>query len=239
MAPRSALQNPNYMIELIKHTGGRGAGGTAALSAFDSIIATLPEELSLNVQSEYEARYANLLTHTDVGSIIRDVGQFAGFSVFYQALTSMLWIGSDGLELSLQMLFDAETDPRKDVTDQIAKLQSWVLPTISESTNLLLFAPGPTPMDPQRNQVSVHIGRFLTLDSVIIPSAASNIKMAFDKNGQPISASVDVTIRTYVTPYQQQFLNFFGKRMEEIVQGAQLDASKIQSFQSFITGGGG
>jgi hypothetical protein len=63
--------------------------------------------------------------------------------------------------------------------------------------------------------------------------------MAFDKNGQPISASVDVTIRTYVTPYQQQFLNFFGKRMEEIVQGAQLDASKIQSFQSFITGGGG
>jgi len=235
MAPRRAIQNPNYKIEIAKFNN-KSVAGKANNSAYDSILATIPEEIALNVQSEYEARYANFFAESRIGQAVKEFQNLTGAGLFFQALTSQLWINSDPLELSLQLLFDAEEDAQKDVVDQVVKLQSWVMPTIDESDSNILYAPGPTPYDPNSGRVVVSIGRFLTLDSVIIPSVSATYKAAMDKNGQPISATVDVTFRTYITPHQQEFMDYFRNFDNLSSVAAPKGAANIENFFSKIRG---
>lgn len=201
MADRKTRGNPNYTIEIVKYNVRDGSG-----SPRESITATLPEEIALNVQSEYEARYANFLNERL--PFATNFQALAGAGVFYQALTSQLWISSDPLEISLTLLFDAVDDAGREVTSQVSKLQSWVMPTISESDGIL-YSPGPTPLNPEDGRVVVSIGRFMTLNSAIIPSVNATYKVMPDENGQFISATADVTFRTFLTPNQKEFLAYF------------------------------
>lgn len=202
MTNRKTRGNPNYMIEIVKYNTRNLSGPPR-----ETITATLPEEIALSVQSEYEARYANFLNERM--PLLGNFQALAGAGVYFQALTSQLWISSDPLEISLTLLFDAVDDAGQEVTSQVSKLQSWVMPTMSETEDFILYSPGPTPLNPEDGRVVVSIGRFLTLNSAIIPSVNATYKVMPDENGQFISATADVTFRTFLTPHQKEFLAYF------------------------------
>jgi hypothetical protein len=198
MAPRNLRANPNYLVQIKKNIG----------AGWDEVIASCPEEVSLQVASEYEARYANMLAEKlgAAGQLGTDI---FGAGAFHQALTSQLWVNSSPLELQLTIIFDAETDAATEVMEQTKKLMSWVMP--SRTTDVTIESPGPTLSDPDKNRIILHIGRTLTFNSVVIPSVNVNYVGAADANGNYIAASADVTFRTFLTPHREEFLTYFNQ----------------------------
>ena len=89
---------------------------------------------------------------------------------------------------------------------------------VPEIFRTILHAPGPTIFDAalgrQSTQIELHIGRLIHLHSVIINSISVNIPTRYTRNGYPIQADVDVSLRTHWTlsreDYERQL--FLGNR---------------------------
>ncbi len=240
MAPRSASKNPNYAIQIKKNSANPGTGD-AKNTGWDEVIATMPEEIALSVQSEYEARYANFFAETMLGRGIKDFQNITGAGLFFQALTQQIWINSDPVELQMQLNFDADEDAYRDVVLPVTKLQSWVMPELSSTDSMVLNSPAPTFKDGEASRCIVHVGRFFTLNSVVIPSVNATFKGAPDKNGQPISATVDITFRTLLTPHRNEFLQYFrnGGPGNENLPNGQVNIDNFTSrLADFFTPGG-
>lgn len=214
MLPEFARSNPNYFVEIKKRTtpGSTGlAGGLGEQAAgWSSVMGTLPEELAMQVSSQFEAKAANFLANqfggiSDAITLMRSV---TGASPYLQGLTQQMWVDSEPFELNLTLNFDAETDAYKDVMEPTTRLMSWVLPTAT--TGFMLQSPAPTVYDPELNRIVVHIGRSIMLPSVIIPTVSVTHSGLPDKNGNFIRATAEVTIRTILTPHAGDLLSFFG-----------------------------
>lgn len=110
------------------------------------VKAYLPEDISFDARANYDAPFAQGLNGSLplLGSALRMIG--VNFTA--QVLTAQVWQGTEPLEFSLPLVFQAEQDVQREVLDPIKALLSFVWPS-AKGAGSLLRAPGPS-IDPQR-----------------------------------------------------------------------------------------
>lgn len=186
------------------------------------IIAAVPERIDLAVTSSWENQLPSSLKEISpmagiagqkIGAAtgaISNVLNVYGFNAVVQSFTRQSWISSSPVEINLPLIFDMETDAFIDVVTPVNQLQQLVLPWRVSPDSDILMPPGPAIADPDRGKVSIRIGRFLYIDSVIVVSAAPTFSMRLSSSGHPIAADVNVTIRTTETPARDDLDRMYG-----------------------------
>ncbi len=100
----------------------------------------LPEEITFDVSSQYEAPYAQGLN--SAFPIIGEVARALGVNLVNQAMTIQVWQGGTELNFQIPLVLQAETDASRDVIQPIKKLLKLTMP--KESVRGGVFeAPGP------------------------------------------------------------------------------------------------
>ena len=152
------------------------------------------------------------------------VGNITGMGTLSKWLTMSVWVSGSGMNLTIPMVFRAFDDPVLDVNDKIVQLMMMCAPG-STSTLGTLIAPGPTIASIAAKKagadlsntalsgeiITVTLGNFITLPSVIIDSVDVNCDNMYDANGQPISATVNVSIQTPMVLTKQDIVQLFNK----------------------------
>lgn len=199
--------NPNYKFRILK-------GGFTGNSAPEVLEGWLPETFDFRVQSDWEPLLMNLadISKASMGNDIL-AGGF-GHRVFLQSTTGQVWRGSGPIEFTLPIMLDAETNAYEDVTKKVLTLTKWCTPSFSGSKSFgagVLQAPGPSisqgavggPM------YTVEIGRFMAISNVIFPSMDVTFHTAPVESGDFIAADINLSIRTFFTPTQEDILGWF------------------------------
>jgi len=205
IAMPTETRNPNYLVMIKNHSPQLSPNE-------NTVIAYLPEQFELRLQSDWEPALANMIENVAGGA--QALGRsVAGQQLYDKLLTAQIWRNSDPLDLNLTLLFDAQVDAKRDVTDPIRRLVEWSMPR-RDPNSPTIHAPGPTVYqyvsgNSSQNRMSVRIGRMLYLDSVIIPSVDITWYAAPDKPGQFIAADVNIALRTFFTPDSADILQYF------------------------------
>jgi len=100
----------------------------------------LPEEITFDVSSQYEAPYAQGLNSSF--PIIGEIARALGVNLVNQAMTVQVWQGGTELNFMIPLVLQAETDASRDVIQPIKKLLKLTMPKESQRGGLL-EAPGP------------------------------------------------------------------------------------------------
>jgi hypothetical protein len=197
-------QNPNYMCEIF---GGE---------PYVSIMAPIPEEVAINLSSAWENRMpASFKELSDNIGGLTGAGLSAGMNYYgynkvLQSFTHQMWISSTPIELSLIMLFDAYNDAASDVLLPMAQLQQLVAPYRQSADSDLLHPPGPSPQDPQTGKISVRVGRFIFIPSVLVVDVNNTFETRLTADGIPIAGQSEITIRSIVTPARDDLALMYG-----------------------------
>jgi hypothetical protein len=124
--------------------------------------------------------------------------------------TSHVWRNSSGIELTLDMRFDAWSDSATDVLNPLEKLVAMYSPI---RDGLFLQPPGPTPAQYFSNNlqmmITVMIGNALTIDNLIPTTLGWEFENRFDTNGNPMCALVQANFISYVIPSMTDILKYF------------------------------
>jgi hypothetical protein len=201
--------NPNYLIEIRSDDNSNVLGEPNPIR----ILANIPETLMLATGSDWGQKLPstpldNLLQSLgNIGSLIDKFSTGRNFKPILGDLTFQVWESSSPLEFNLQLLFDAENDAYEDVVKPIQNLQKLSMPYYWGAGFML--PPGPSLIERNRGRISLRIGRFLAINSVILPTVNVIYSSRFDAKGQPISAQVEMTVRTVVTPDRSQYSRFY------------------------------
>lgn len=118
--------NPDYLVTIVQ-------------SDTNTIVqAPMPEEFMFDSASNYEAPFTQgLFATSGLASLLR----VAGVKLSNQALTAQLWQGSNDTVLSLDLDFQAESNPILEVRDPILKLLKMTTPYLTK--DLVMRSPGP------------------------------------------------------------------------------------------------
>lgn len=193
--------NPDYLLSLYCD------------DPFLQIIANIPENLMMATGSEWEPRMAGSLRSfiSNTGGILGQGASAAlwasNLDLVVQSLTYQVWQSSAPIEMNLTLLFDANTDPYLDVVKPMSDLQAFALPYSIEENSDILLSPGPSVVEPNRSRLSVRLGRFIYINSVVLINVSNTFDTRFH-NGQPISGQSEVTFRTINTPSRQEVTSF-------------------------------
>lgn len=175
--------NPAYMLTL--------ACATANLE----IVADLPEQTVLALQSNWEAR----MPGASVQQAARDneFTNMAGISPLSQEWgTRQMWVDTTPLEFSFHLLLDAQTSAYQDVFLPAVNILELVAP---ESWGDWLLPPGPSRIHKTKNAIMLAIGKMIRIDDGIIVAAQPTFDNRMDAQGYPIACDLEITIRTSVT----------------------------------------
>lgn len=127
-------------------------------------------------------------------------GKMTGLTTMSKWLTVATWVDGTGMNMTLPMEFRAFNDPIADVTDQVVRLMTMVAP--GEGKAGVLIAPGPSLIGLASDGklggevITVELGNFIRLSPVIVTNVSTEIKSQFDIDGNPMSATVNVSIQT-------------------------------------------
>lgn len=156
-----------------------------------SLVADLPESLNVTISNSWEPRFAAGLNEM-VGAF-DFMSRLIGENIMVQELSRMMWMNTTPIELPLTLTFDARNSAFEDVFKPMRALELLALPDLHGP---LLTAPGPSAKNPNRNRISIFIGRMWYFPSVVITSVSSayDTKMAAD--GYPISGQTEITFST-------------------------------------------
>lgn len=191
----SKSNNPNYMVH-IKSSG------------FE-VIADMPEETTTSLGSEWEAWFPSNGDGV-VGNAIRTL---AGTALRAQIMSTQTWTNSSPVEIPLELLFDAESNPQTEVYEPMRRLEMMALPSMSGN---ILYAPGPAPGLSQLYdntgslEVELSIGRMLHIPSVVITSVQSTFSSRLTQDGKPIAGRSSINFRTSITPSRQDWEQWTG-----------------------------
>lgn len=195
------------------------------------VLAQTPEEIGIQIDNEWEALVANgaiplpaFLGAGAIGVGVTGAQQFlqsSGIKLANQGLTSQIWRGTSPLEIQLPLLLNARRSAYDDVVVPMRNLIQLASPFSAgrrgeENTllNTIIHAPGPTLIDAitrtDANNISVSIGRLITIPSVVIISLQFDIQNRMTRDGWPVEANVNVVLRTHYTYLREDYETFFG-----------------------------
>ena len=218
---RRGQTNPSVYQILIS---GRARGYEGSQNI--DVLASIPEEFSLSISNEWEAMMSNGEIPIPgeggggfIGSFLTGAKHLArahGVARSMQGFTSGVWGGTSPLEFELPLLFNAKKDATTDVVEPIKDLIRLASPygvhlnaTQNDLFDRVIHAPGPTPFDTltnsQVNNISLYIGRFIHLPSVVITSIQADFPNRFTAEGQPVEANVNVGLKTHYTYLREDY----------------------------------
>lgn len=191
---------------------------TYIVAAEQSIIieAWLPETFMLDVNATYEAPFEQGL-----GSAMPSIGaiaRFLGLSLTTQAMTAQVWQGGSAINLSIPLIFQAETDAGTDVMLPIKQLLSLTMPK-DPSGGGFLTSPGPR-IDINKAKDGLTAAWSKVKDSgAAIAEAWTKSNGAFDTSvataatagnavAKTLSASIVNSVVNNISLYVGQFLYF-------------------------------
>lgn len=124
--------NPHYAVTIMQ---SESRGG----SPFVNVTAPMPDTFTFDTQSEYQAPFSQGLFGTGAISNLAKIG---GIRLTSQALTAQIWQGATDIQLGLELEFQAESDPDREVRQPIMALMRLSTASRNASTGMLQ-APGP------------------------------------------------------------------------------------------------
>lgn len=144
-----------------------------------------------------------------VGAAI-DLAKKAGAAAGVQAKTriqsAQIWESSDPISFSIPFTFIALKDAKEEVKDRVRTLLKAAAP--SEIMNgAVLRQPGPSVAGATTDtgrKISLRIGNWLLLDNCIIKRVEADVDVKPDKNGNYMSAKVNVQIESFFTCFTTQ-----------------------------------
>lgn len=190
----------------------------------------LPENFSMQLASQYDRPFAKPLS--EIGGDAAGAGGGAqnaenilrattGATTINKYLSGAVWSAGSTLTLSIPFVITAYDNAALEVTDKMKKLLQLVAP--SEGVGGMLMAPGPHVGNASAllagdfsgggqlsgDEVTLSIGRFLVFTPCIITDVNCTFDTQFDKTGQPIAATINVTFEAYWTTTKEDLDKFF------------------------------
>ncbi len=223
--------NPNYL--------------TTVMNGSKQVIGNSMAKLSIQVQNKW-VNIMEAMGFSEGGSgigstVATGVGtaMLATGNNFLPILaTSQVWRASTGVELTLDMRFDAVSDPVMDVLFPVQTLISMWMPTRGGATgvigtiatavgdllgtgavgsNSFLHPPGPTPAEfvaaggnpPGPNTITVMLGSMMVIKNLLPVDLQWEFENRFGADGNPRAAMVRVTMVSFTLPDANEMLSFF------------------------------
>lgn len=179
------------------------------------VTANLPEKIDFAVEGQWESRFPYQTLAQIFGFVSPSIqskleaASNIGFGgqIFSQPLSVLTWQGSGPVTINLELLFDAETDAYSDVVSPMLDLARLCMP-IAGSYGLL-YPPGPSPVNRDKNKNQVFFGSYFSIDSVVVVSVTNTFDTRLDATGNPISGMSQVVIRSIYTPSRDDLLRWF------------------------------
>lgn len=182
MVQRPRSRNPNYTCQIINSTAGI------------DIVADLPMNLSVSGQSSFTT-WSRMASPEMINNEFATGA--AGGSIMLKEFTKKIWVTSDGLGMSLSLIFDAEESGHEDVHNVALALMTLERPyQVLDGPFAILLPPNPTRLFGNVNVTSVRLGRMFFFDSVCIHSVTYNPEIRLDSEGFPIAGQVDISFET-------------------------------------------
>lgn len=233
----SLSSNTNYLVTVSRGTPS-GTGITNGLS----VMANATAKLRIAIEN----RWVNVLEALGIspdgsglGSAVTNAVQvFNGANLLPVLATSHVWRGSSGIELTLDMRFDAWSDSVADVLTPVKTLIAMFSPTRGSGSgavgalssflastlgagaagavgNQFLTPPGPTPWSYIKSggndpmAITVLLGQVMKITNLIPTNLAWEFENRFDSSGNPVCALVTATFISYTIPALDDVLGFF------------------------------
>ena len=157
------------------------------------VLGGMPEELRMENTSTWEAPFSQGLLGMLPGSISTALKMF-GVRPATQMMTLQVWQGTEGSDLTFDLVFTTDSDPVKDVMTPVLDLLSMVVPSLD--TNGFMITPGPT-LDPA--EARRILDEVLKTGKDVVSKGWDIVKMGFN-----MGADVGRSINTDGTLSDQQ-----------------------------------
>lgn len=180
-----------------------------------TVVARAPQELSLSLNSEWDTP----LAQNGISSVVEvAIQEGLNLSKQHQYASAQVWSGSSPIEITLDLEFQAEEDPVREVVQPIINLGKMLLPELKGDQGDLGFftPPGPKVFNKGRqfeDFITVSLGGFMVFKKVIVLSVnpVYNVR-DMGVSGLPLRATCSVTFRTYLSLTGSDFASMFQQR---------------------------
>lgn len=246
----SALtSNNNYLVTITK---GRDV---------QSVQANAQAKLTLQISNKWvnimEALGLSGDSAGPVGKLLGNAASaaqiFSGSNFLPVLATTHVWRGSEGIEIALQLRFDAWDDAGKDVLLPVQKLITMFAPTRGNGNlfgagsilsnlglnpnigQMFLHPPGPTPFEYLNGSSGDHtitlgLGRVMNISNLIPTQLSWEFEERYTAEGDPICALVTVGFVTYTLPSQSDIMSYFKRQM--VAPTNALAQAPVQNLQT-------
>ena len=193
------------------------------------LVSNIPEDFSLQSQSKWdELGKASPM----IGGALEFAGGIDSVLKFFgrqNAVTTNLtqfpvWQGNEPVSFQIPFNLYALSSAKDEVIDPVVKLLRFMTPTLED--NLMLHVPGPTlklkkegdwlggfELD-KKYYMTLTFGTFLRIKGVIIENVTPTFQSTFTPRGYPLSAKVEVSVRTVLPPTSQDIANWFSRKSD-------------------------
>ena len=191
-----------------------------------TVVGKLPEGYSKSLQHNWNSPFED----DSPGSIFQKAGaalQLTTGKTMKGFLNSFLtWEGSEPMQLSVPLFFEAENNPENEVRQAVRHLEMMSSPTFSEGIKALVDSPsikGAIELatskfkDAKKGEianripqgVSVNIGRRLLLQKCVIESIEIEDPMIYSSDGLPLQLTCTMNIKTRSTLDTTDIMNTY------------------------------
>jgi hypothetical protein len=198
------VTNPYYRIWMYK-------------GEWENAISTpMPDNWNINLSVDWSPQFANLFQDMtgSIGEKIANIGSAMGYRPQNKTLSANIWQGTSPMDVTIPFVFKVERDVNSELLKPIRNIMKWALPseTTAMGFGVGMSAPYSPPLffgdngngltgSPKtaaqiNSPVTVQFGNFFRLERCVIMSVSKTYDSMFDANGKPLSAKVDVSVRS-------------------------------------------
>ena len=170
------------------------------------IRAILQEKVEMGTESTWRPMTAASVINT----LSREAAALAGRTFANRWLSRRVWDGTSPLKFTLNLRFEAENDPIREVLLPCRELQRMCLPFVGEKVlgEFFLSPPGPLMFNwagslgmevlPGGGEIiDIRIGNLLWVRKCVVHEAMISFAKKFDTNGNPLEAFASMKFETY------------------------------------------
>jgi len=181
---------------------------TIISSQIGIVRAVLQDTVKIGVGSEWEPFMGESFDNNALGQAAEMTAQVFKKSLKNVVTSRRKWKSTAPVQISLDLVFQEESNAQEEVVKPCAMLQAMSLP--AETFMGFLVPPGPSPFstkmpngkslefNPEASDIiAVYIGTFLGFRNVIVKSVDVTFDTRYNEKGFPIAAKVNLVFQTY------------------------------------------
>jgi hypothetical protein len=168
------------------------------------ITANLPQNFSLNLGSNWDDPYNKPFVDEESSGLAGSGGETAmggAGTTSMQSLGGLSWQSGAHLEFNIPFVFRATHDASIEIVTKMKNLLQLVAPSMDGDR---LVKPGA-----DDTELTLKIGHFLEISPVIVDSINEEFDTMFDKDGNPIAVTINISIKTKFTVTDKDLDDWF------------------------------